>query len=113
VIGKREFEGASCWIRMMTDLPMQLRDGVRLVHNLKTDKGMRGKGQGTELLRRICAEADREGVTLILMPDNELLQKWYSKVQFSVVQTEPSVLMVRPPSEMETQENGRTRTRSL
>jgi ribosomal protein S18 acetylase RimI-like enzyme len=110
MLGKREYEGASCWIRMMTDLPMQLRDGVRLVHNLKTDKGMRGKGQGTKLMQQVSAEADKERITLILMPDSELLQKWYNKFGYAIVQQEP-VLMVRQPSETETQD-GRSRTRS-
>jgi predicted GNAT family N-acyltransferase len=97
MLGKRTFEGASCWIRIMTDLPMQLRDGVRLVHDLKTEKGMRGKGQGTKLMHMVCDEADKELRTLLLMPDSDMLQKWYSKFGFVKVQDEPKVLMMREP----------------
>lgn len=96
MLGKREFEGASCLIRMMADMPMQLRDTVRLVHDLKTDKGMRGKGQGTKLLNQVCEEADKEGKVLILMPDSDKLEKWYHGFNFERTQDKP-VIMVRQP----------------
>ena len=48
MLGKREYLSASCMIRMMTDLPMALRDSVRLLHALNTAPGMRGKGHGTD-----------------------------------------------------------------
>lgn len=96
MLGKREFEGASCWVRMMTDLPMQLRDSVRLIHDLKTDKGMRGKGQGTKLLQQVCEEADKAQKVLILMPDNDKLETWYNKFDFKRTQDNP-VIMVRNP----------------
>jgi ribosomal protein S18 acetylase RimI-like enzyme len=104
MLGKREHLGASCWIRMMTDLPMQLRDGIRLVHDLKTDKGMRGKGQGSALLKEVNEEADKHLITLILMPDSELLQKWYNKHGYVIIQQNP-VLMMREPVEMTTRGN--------
>lgn len=97
LLGKREHLQASCWLRMMTDIPMQLRDSVRLVHDLQTDKGMRGKGQGSKLMYEVCDEADKENKVLILMPDTELLQKWYTKFGFVKVQDEPKVLMMRDP----------------
>lgn len=96
MLGKRELEESSCWIRMMPDLPMQLRNTVRLVHDLKTAKGMRGKGQGTKLLQQVCEEADKCGIMLILMPDNEKLEKWYNSKGFNRTQDKP-VIMVRVP----------------
>ena len=98
-LGKREYQDSSCWIRMMTDLPSSLRDGVRLVHDLQTAKGVRGKGQGTQLLKSVCEEADADGTTLILMPDSDKLEKWYNGFNFNRVQDEP-VLMVRTPIEV-------------
>lgn len=98
-LGKREYQDSSCWIRMMADLPMGARDSVRLVHDLQTAKGMQGKGQGTRLLRSVCIEADKDGMTLILMPDSEKLEKWYNGFDFQRVQDEP-VLMVRTPKEI-------------
>jgi ribosomal protein S18 acetylase RimI-like enzyme len=100
MLGKYEYEGASCWLRMMTDLPMQLRDGVRLVHDLKTEVGMQGRGMATKLLKNICEEADKDQRTLILMPDSVMLQKWYNKHGFKIVQTEPAILMMRVPNEL-------------
>lgn len=96
MLGKREYEGASCWIRMMTDLPMSMRDSVRLLHDLKTDKGMRGKGHASKLLTQVCEEADSIGMTIILMPDDGKLEAWYNKVGFERTQDKP-VIMVRQP----------------
>jgi hypothetical protein len=113
MLGKYEYEGASCWLRMMADLPMQLRDGVRLVHGLKTAVGMQGRGMATKLLKNICEEADKDQRTLILMPDSVMLQKWYNKHGFVKVQDEPP-LMVRQPSEIETRGNdGRSERREV
>ena len=81
---------------MMTDLPTSLRDGVRLIHDLHTPGGMRGKGLGTKLLKSVCKEADLDGTTLILMPDSDKLEKWYNTHDFKRVQDEP-VLMIRVP----------------
>ena len=93
-LGKREYSQASCWIRMMADLPSSLQDGVRLIHDLQTPKGMRGKGLGTKILDQVCKEADLDGTTLILMPDSDKLEKWYNGFDFKRVQDNP-VLMIR------------------
>jgi len=98
-LGKREYQDSSCWVRMMADLPTSARDSVRLIHDLQTAKGMQGRGQGTQLLRKVCIEADKDGMTLILMPDTDKLEKWYTSFNFNRVQDSP-VLMVRTPQEV-------------
>lgn len=68
------------------------------------------QGKGTELLTKICEEADRENVTLLLgvQPDNyadfQWLAKWYTKHGF-VAEREPlseiENVMVRKPQNKE------------
>ena len=94
MLGHREYEQASCTIRMIADLPMSLRDSVRLVHDLYTTPGKTGQGEGTKLLKSVCEEADSLGITLILMPDNDKLEAWYNKHGFTRTQDNP-VIMAR------------------
>jgi hypothetical protein len=48
-------------------------------------------------MQSIAEEADKSNKMLILIPDNEKLEKWYGKFGFEKVQTEPAVLMLRKP----------------
>lgn len=102
MLGKRKYESATCELRYTMALSVELRQVVREVFNVQTDKGMRGKGHGTKLMQAITKEADKAGKILILLPASEVLQKWYMRVGFEVIQTEPVVLMMRKPSETET-----------
>jgi N-acetylglutamate synthase-like GNAT family acetyltransferase len=113
MLGKRRYESASCELRYTQALPYELRQTVREVFNVQTDKGMRGKGHGSKLMQEIAKEADQAQKILLLIPATDLLQKWYNIVGFEVIQSEPVVLMMRKPSEIETRgTNGRSRTRS-
>lgn len=96
MLGRREYKEATCFVRMMTDMPMQFRDSLRLIHDLKTAKGMQGRGQGTTLMNLLCEEADQEQKILMLMPDSDKLEKWYNKFGFERTQENP-VIMVRNP----------------
>lgn len=111
MLGKRKYESASCELRYTMALPVELRQTVREVFNVQTDKGMRGKGHGSKLMQEIAEEADKAQKILLLIPQSELLQKWYKRVGFELIQDEPP-LMMRKPSEIETRgNNGRERTR--
>ncbi|MEU5814230.1 GNAT family N-acetyltransferase [Streptomyces huasconensis] len=61
-----------------------------------------GKGWGSEILRLVCAEADTEGVTLMLSVDPgpyglsyEALRSWYSRYGFVGDSTDD--VMIRLP----------------
>lgn len=112
MLGKRKYESATCELRYSMAMPLELRQVVREVFNVRTDKGMRGKGHGTKLMQAIAAEADKAGKILILLPASEALQKWYTRVRFEVIQNEPVVLMMRKPSEIETRGTNGRPTRS-
>ena len=95
MLGKRKYGSAVCELRYSTALPIDLRQAVREVFNVKSD--VKGKGDGSKLMQSIAEEADKANKMLILIPDNEKLEKWYGKFGFEKVQTEPSVLMLRKP----------------
>ena len=56
-----------------------------------------GNGHGSGLLSRVCAEADRASVSLMLVADSERLGVWYERHGFGIVQLVPAVLMLRLP----------------
>lgn len=98
MLGKREYESASCNIRYSQALPMSLRDSIREVHDLKTDKGMRGKGQGSRLMESVCKEADKAQMMLMLLADNEKLELWYNRFGFETLEKSDKFLMFRKPT---------------
>lgn len=76
-----------------------------LVTRIEVDPALRGRGYGTELLRRITRDADAEKVTLVLEvePDgspNGLgfyeLRVWYAKLGF-VTHPDSNEAMIRYP----------------
>lgn len=94
-------------------LPIEYRQLVREVFNVKTDAGMRGKGHGSKLMEQIIKEADKAGKILLLIPDSEKLELWYNRYGFNKVQSEPVSLMMREPVEMTTRgSNGKRTVRS-
>jgi ribosomal protein S18 acetylase RimI-like enzyme len=61
------------------------------IHDLTVNYDSRFQGVGTTLMRQVCLDADREGVTLRLYPasgdarlSNERLQAWYEKFGFKL-----------------------------
>jgi len=102
MLGRRKYETATCEIRYSQAIPFELRMVVREVFNVKTESGMKGKGQGSKLMQAVIEEADKAQKILILLPDTEKLELWYSKYGFELVQTNPAHLMMRKPVEMTT-----------
>ena len=93
MLGKRQFESATCYVRYSQALPVHLRQGIREVFDLHTAKGMRGRGHGTQLMKAICREADASGKVLMLMPVDDKLAKWYSTFAFDIIQIEPPIMI--------------------
>lgn len=83
-------------------LPPDLYAAVRYVSHVETDAAHRGKGHATRALRKIAAEADAEGISLIIAPepfadspmDRNALESWYTRSGWERFQDEPC-LMVR------------------
>ena len=67
-------------------------DGAWLVCRINVPSGYRGQGYGTELLRRVCEEADAEEVVLVLEVNaygdlnDDQLREWYSRYGFEEVE---------------------------
>jgi len=57
----------------------------------------RGKGEGTELLKEVCSEADEKRIMLVLIADTEKLAMYYERFGFMAIQKNP-ILMVRSPA---------------
>lgn len=99
MLGKRKYESATCEVRYSLALPVELRQAIREVFNVKTASGMRGKGHGSKLMEQICIEADKADKILILLPKDDKLEKWYNRFGFDIIQTEPAVIMMRKPKQ--------------
>ena len=80
----------------------QIPAGVLEVVKLETDASHTKQGYGTQLMQDICADADIEGVVLMLSPrafgdGPKDLSKWYERFGFMPIQKKPIVLMARMP----------------
>lgn len=100
-VGVRFHKQASCRVVVATGLPQDMHEGTREVVNLMSDNPR--KGHATFLMHQVCAEADVDGIVLILMPKpfgdgmtEEQLEKFYQKFGFTTIQPEPK-LMARQP----------------
>ena len=95
---------ASCRVRKSLAFPAHIRDGIREVTKVHVPLHERRKGYADELLRQVCAEADKERIILALWPEpfgggemtREQLVAWYARHGFEAIQPEP-VLMARKP----------------
>lgn len=103
-IGERKYGAASCQIRFCEGVPDHLKQDVREITDLYVDPKMRRKGQATELITRICKEADSKKMILVLRPgafgDGEMsdryLHEWYcTTFGFNELQQEPVILLAR------------------
>jgi GNAT superfamily N-acetyltransferase len=105
--GERKHSGARLVLKEMygPGLSDFERQHIRMVVNLYTDPGVRRNGDATELMKQVCAEADREKTVLVLEPEPEedspldrwALMNFYRKFGFTRVQKEPLTLMARGP----------------
>ena len=93
---------ASCRVSRTTQLPAHLRDNVREVLAVHVEPGARRRGQAGELMRQVCAEADKAGMVLLVHcrpfgdweADAQALAGWYAGLGFMPIQAEP-LLMAR------------------
>lgn len=104
-VGARNHEGASLQVRISLALPKRLRERTREITKVHTAEQFQRQGYATELMKAVCEEADRDGITLILWPkpygddialSQAMLMRWYERFGFVVIQPEP-VLMARMP----------------
>lgn len=98
--------GASAIVDECRALPKRMRPFTREVRKLQTARERQGKGDATELMRRICFDADDAQRVLVLWPkpfgDIALSQRqlieWYARsFGFIVIQHSPVAMMARNP----------------
>jgi ribosomal protein S18 acetylase RimI-like enzyme len=101
--GIRTHGGASLRVRYSQAVESSLRGLIRELTDVKTDPKHRGKGHASKLLDEVCAEASKEHVALMVKVkpfgkskmDAQKLMFWYARKGFELIQSEPSILMVR------------------
>lgn len=103
--GERSVGPAKLRVRQCPALPPALQKTTRELVNVETAFAEQGKGYATTLMHKVCREADKAGLVLVLTPqpygDNinlskQQLEDWYSRAfGFYVIQTEPMTLMAR------------------
>lgn len=100
--GLRTHHSASLRVAVPTGLPEEMQSQVCELISVRSDSPR--KGHATALMWTVCAEADREWITLMICPrkfddgmDDEKLVPWYEKFGFVVFQQEPVMLMARSP----------------
>jgi len=98
--GLRKHKQASLRVAIPTGIPAHMQPHMRELISVKS--GNPHKGQATGLMYQVCQEADDACKTLLIHVEpfdegmnKEQLQKWYEKFGFSVIQTEPVLMMAR------------------
>jgi len=103
--GARELGPSSLQVRVCMALPVRMRSKTREIVKVHTSQGAQGHGNATELLQRVCDEADEARITLVLFPNpygedialsRGQLIKWYAGLGFELIQQEPP-MMARIP----------------
>ena len=92
-------------VRQCPALPAALQKTTRELVSVETPFSEQGKGYATTLIHKVCREADKAGLVLVLTPqpygDNinlskQQLEDWYARsFGFCVIQTVPMTLMAR------------------
>jgi len=99
-------EHSRCVVSVSNDLPPEMRERVREVSRVWTDRDHRKNGYATELMKSVCEDADLENIVLMLgvrsfdsssVVGNQKLIEWYKRFGFVVTQKEPVILMARAP----------------
>ena len=101
MIGARTFGDSALRLQMSKAVPEHMRKGTREITSLYTKEESRGKGKASQLLQKVCKEADNVGIVLLIAPkpfDNGLgqqeLEDFYSRHGFVRINEEP-ILMAR------------------
>ena len=92
-LGRRTHGTASLMLSVSDALPANMRNGVRELTGLHTPEADRGQGLASMLMQKVCAEADRNKLVLLLTPA-EGLDGFYQQFGFIAIQTNP-ILMAR------------------
>lgn len=97
---------ASCRVRQTNALPERMRARTRELCCLEVAAGEQRKGYATTLVHKVCREADKANVVLVLWPQpfgeniamsRSELEAWYERAfGFQRIQADP-VLMARMP----------------
>jgi len=109
--GTRSNEHASLKLSIPFSLPDTMRDKVLEVTSLSTDPEFRMRGHATDLMDKVCWEADKAKIALMLEPRDydeggpsaRALQAWYFRrfgfVVFQNASKKPKLptLMIRTP----------------
>ena len=77
-------------------VPGNLRGFARELTEFHVPEEFIGKGEGSELMKAVCEQADEKDILLILIADTEKLELYYGRFGFVAIQKEP-VLMIRNP----------------
>lgn len=99
--GRRTHKAASCRVAVAMGLPEDMREQTREIVGVQSTNPR--KGHATALMHTVCAEADREWMTLLIhvepfsdgMTEEQLL-RWYGRFGFVKIQDDP-ILMARSP----------------
>jgi predicted GNAT family acetyltransferase len=102
--GIRQHGPATLKLSHNKTIPAHMRGGVMEVSHVTTPETHRRQGYASMLMQKVCAEADKAGIVLLLhvkpygdsitMSRDELAD-WYSRYGFDPIQAEP-MLMARP-----------------
>ena len=101
MIGSRTYGDSTLRLTMSKAVPKEIQPGIREITSLYTSESSRGKGKASELLRKVCKEADNVGIVLLIVPkpfddglDQDALEQFYSRHGFTKIQDEP-IMMAR------------------
>lgn len=73
-------------------LPSDMRGNFRELWDIYTPEADRRRGYASDLMRSVCAEADADGLILILFPGSPALADWYLTFGFDIVQETPLMM---------------------
>jgi GNAT superfamily N-acetyltransferase len=98
----QHWKNEGCSLQVVVNPELDSLPRVREILALYTEPAQRNKGYASELLKEVCAEADKHAIVLILKPEPygstgglKHLQAFYKKFGFTRIQDRP-VLMARP-----------------
>jgi len=94
--GTIQLGNASLHIGYPQIVPGNLRGFAREITEFNVPEDFRGNGEGSELLKEVCEQADQHDIMLILIADTEKLAMYYGRFGFVPIQDKP-ILMVRKP----------------
>ena len=106
-LGERKNKYSRLEIDAAVNLPEAMQASVRWVRDVETAPEKLRKGWATKLLTKVCQEADKHKVSLMLEPngygemsDEDLMRWYYKHFKFITVQVKTKdlpCLMIRTP----------------